>query len=151
MKSIKVYENKEFGSIRMIEKDGEPWFVGKDVAEALGYSNASKAVHIHVDDEDRRFIMINTADSQNGNVPCGKSKTTIINESGLYSLIMSSRLPEAKKFKRWVTSEVLPSIRKNGSYGFEKAERINVMLRSQDEDVGSALKARGIGYTLGRT
>lgn len=83
---------------------------------ALGYSNASKAVITHVDNEDKQSIMINIADSQNGNVLKGQSKTAIINESGLYSLILSSKLPSAKRFKHWVTSEVLPSIRKNGGY-----------------------------------
>lgn len=82
------------------------------MAVILGYSNASKAVSTHVDDDDKNFIMIDIADSQNGNVPIGQSKTAVINESGLYSLILSSKLPTAKKFKRWVTSEVLPSIRK---------------------------------------
>ena len=113
---VKVFENEEFGSVRTVNVDGEPWFVGKDVAAILGYSNASKAVSTHVDDEDKRFIMIDIADSQNGNVPSGKTKTALINESGLYSLILLSKLPNAKSFKRWVTSEVLPSIRKTGSY-----------------------------------
>lgn len=119
MNKIKVFENPEFGSIRTLQKDGEPWFVGKDVAEVLGYSNASKAVLTHVDSEDKRFLMLNIADSQNGNVPSGQtgqSKTAIINESGLYSLILSSKLPTAKEFKHWVTSEILPSIRKTGGY-----------------------------------
>ena len=80
------------------------------MAEILGYSNASKAVMAHVDDEDKQFVMMNVADSQNGNLV----KTALINESGLYSLILSSKLPSAKEFKRWVTSEVLPSIRKQG-------------------------------------
>lgn len=116
MNEIKVFENKDFGRMRTIDIDGEMWFVGKDVAEALGYSNASKAVITHVDNDDKQFVMIDIADSQNGNVPLGQSKTTIINESGLYSLILSSKLPAAKEFKRWVTSEVLPSIRKHGAY-----------------------------------
>ena len=89
-----------------MEIDGEPYFVGKDVAEILGYSNASKAVSTHVDDEDKQFIMLDIADSQNGNMPTGQSKTALINESGLYSLILSSKLPKAKEFKRWVTSTV---------------------------------------------
>ena len=88
--------------------DGQPWFVGKDVAEALGYSNIKKAVRMHVDEEDKGVDNLAT--------PGGKQKTVIINESGLYSLIMSSKLPTAKQFKRWVTSEVLPSVRKNGEY-----------------------------------
>ena len=104
MNELQIFQNSEFGEIRTIEKDGEPWFVGKDVAEILGYANASKAVSTHVDDEDKTFIMLDIADSQNGNVLAGQSKTTIINESGLYSLVLSSKLPTAKKFKRWVTS-----------------------------------------------
>lgn len=115
-KGLTIFENEEFGTIRTLEVDNEPWFVGKDVAEALGYNNASKAVSSHVDSEDKQFVMVDIADSQNGNVPIGKSKTAIINESGLYSLIISSKLPSAKKFKRWVTSEVLPQIRKTGGY-----------------------------------
>lgn len=116
MTDLQIFNSPEFGAIRTIEKDGEPWFVGKDVAEILGYANASKAVSTHVDDEDKTFIMLDIADSQNGNVLAGQSKTTIINESGLYSLVLSSKLPTAKKFKRWVTSEVIPSIRKHGAY-----------------------------------
>ena len=114
MNELQIFQNSEFGEIRTIEKDGEPWFVGKDVAEILGYANASKAVSTHVDDEDKTFIMLDIADSQNGNLLVGQSKTTIINESGLYSLVLSSKLPTAKKFKRWVTGEVIPSIRKHG-------------------------------------
>mgnify|MGYP003368487976 CR=1 FL=1 len=113
---VLVFSNSEFGNIRTVTVNGEPWFVGKDIAEALGYSNASKAVMNHVDDEDKQFVMCDIADSQNGNVLTGQSKTAIINESGLYSLILSSKLPNAKKFKRWVTSEVLPAIRKTGHY-----------------------------------
>ena len=113
---VLVFSNSEFGNIRTVTVNGGPWFVGKDIAEALGYSNASKAVMNHVDDEDKQFLMCDIADSQNGNVLTGQSKTAIINESGLYSLILSSKLPNAKKFKRWVTSEVLPAIRKTGHY-----------------------------------
>lgn len=106
------FHHEMFGDIRAIERDGEPWFVGKDVAVALGYSNASKAVMVHVDEEDKQKVMLK-ADSQNGNVV---SSTTFINESGLYFLTLSSKLPSAKKFKRWVTAEVLPSIRRHGAY-----------------------------------
>lgn len=115
MEEIMTFNNEEFGAIRTVEINGDPWFVGKDVAEALGYSNSSKAVMTHVDEEDKRFEMIKMADSQNGNV-LGATKTTIINESGLYSLILSSKLPTAKKFKHWITREVIPSIRKTGGY-----------------------------------
>lgn len=116
MNNLQIFKSTEFGQIRGFkDENNEPWFVGKDVAEALGYVNASKAVANHVDVEDKQFSMVNIADSQNGNV-LGQSKTAIINESGLYSLILSSKLPTAKRFKHWVTSEVLPSIRKNGGY-----------------------------------
>ena len=111
-----VFQNQEFGEVRSVMIEGEPWFVGKDIAGILGYTNASKAVINHVDDEDKQFLMLDLADSQNGNVPKGQTKTAIINESGLYSLILSSKLPNAKKFKKWVTGEVLPSIRKHGAY-----------------------------------
>lgn len=100
------YENSE---IRTVEKDGEPWFVGKDVAAVLGYSNTRDALAKHVDDEDKNTVVIRDGIQGNPN-------TTVINESGLYSLVLSSKLPNAKKFKRWVTGEVLPSIRKHGAY-----------------------------------
>lgn len=108
MNELRVFENTEFGSIRMIEIDDMPYFVGKDVAEILGYTNPLKAIRDHVDDEDKGVNEMDT--------PGGKQKLTIINESGLYSLILSSKLPKAKEFKHWVTSVVLPSIRKTGMY-----------------------------------
>lgn len=108
MNKIKVFENPEFGSIRTVEQDGEPWLAGKDVAAALGYSNPRDAISKHVDDEDKGVAKCDTLG--------GNQNMTIINESGLYSLILSSKLPTAKKFKHWVTSEVLPSIRKTGGY-----------------------------------
>lgn len=117
MNDLKVFNSGEFGKVRTLMLDSDPWFVGKDVAEALGYSNASKAVMTHVEDEDKQFMMMDIADSQNGNVPIGKTKVAVINESGLYCLIFSSKLESAKRFKRWVTSEVLPELRKTGSYG----------------------------------
>lgn len=108
--NIQIFENSEFGSIRTLEIEGEPYFVGKDVAEVLGYSNTRKALNDHVDDEDK-------LDGVTIRDPIGREqKPVLINESGLYSLILSSKLPSAKKFKRWVTSEVLPSIRKHGTY-----------------------------------
>lgn len=115
MNDLKIWESKEFGVLRVIERDGEPWMVGRDVAQALGYFNVSKAVATHVDSEDKRFEMLPIADAQNGHV-LGATKTTLINESGLYSLVLSSKLPGAKRFRRWVTGEVLPSIRKDGGY-----------------------------------
>ena len=120
MNELEIFNNEEFGEVRTLVLNNEPWFVGKDVAVILGYSNASKAVSMHVDEEDKNFIMLDIADSQNGNVSVGQSKTAIINESGLYSLILSSKLPTAKKFKRWVTSEVLPAIRRHGLYAVDE-------------------------------
>lgn len=111
MNEVQIFKNDEFGEIRVVEKDGEVWFVGKDIAEILNYSNQSKAIQQHVDDDDRIKEQLPT--SQNGRLV---SSTWLINESGLYSLILSSKLPTAKKFKRWVTSEVLPAIRKTGKY-----------------------------------
>lgn len=108
MNEIKIFENTQFGQIRVIERDGEPWFVGKDVAEALGYSDAYGALVKHVEEEDRQNCQNDSFDSPRG--------MTIINESGLYCLIFSSKLPEAKRFKLWVTGEVLPAIRKTGGY-----------------------------------
>lgn len=111
MNELKVFENPEFGKIRTVENDGDVWFVGKDVAQALGYGEGkslANAVANHVDGEDKGVTELMT--------PGGKQKMVIINESGLYSLVLSSKLPDAKKFKRWVTSEVLPSIRKHGGY-----------------------------------
>lgn len=110
MHEIKIFENEEFGQVRTLLIDGEPWFVGRDIAEILKYSNTRKAIADHVDDDDK-------TDGVTIRDSIGRSqKPIIINESGLYSLILSSKLPTAKKFKRWVTSEVLPSIRKHGAY-----------------------------------
>lgn len=115
MNEIRIFKSEEFGEIRTVEIGGEPWFVGKDVAETLGYERPTKAVSDHVDGEDRDEVPIQD--------PIGRMQNTaIINESGLYSLILSSKLPSAKAFKRWVTSEVLPSIRKHGGYINGQAE-----------------------------
>lgn len=108
MKELQIFKNQEFGTIRTITVDNEPWFVGKDVAEILGYTNPSKALIDHVDEEDK----LNNESLSS----LGQRGAWLINESGLYSLIISSKLPKAKKFKHWVTSEVLPSIRKTGGY-----------------------------------
>ena len=105
---LKVFENEEFGKVRTVEIDGDLWFSGKDVAESLGYINPRKAISDHVDEEDKGVTKCDTLG--------GKQDMTIINESGLYSLVISSKLPSAKRFKHWVTSEVIPSIRKNGGY-----------------------------------
>lgn len=110
MDEVKIFENPEFGQVRMVVIDGEPWFVGKDVASVLGYEKERNAIQRHVDEDDalKRGVTDSLGRTQ---------ETTIINESGLYALIFGSKLPNAKKFKNWVTSEVLPSIRKTGAYG----------------------------------
>ena len=116
MNELQMFENKEFGNIRTVEINNEPYFVGKDVADILGYTNARKALADHTDEEDRNTVTIRDGNKGNPN-------QTVINESGLYSLILSSKLPTAKKFKRWVTSEVLPSIRKHGMYATESVNK----------------------------
>ena len=108
MNNLQIFNSPEFGQVRIVQQNGEPWFIGKDVAEILGYSNTKDAIAKHVDDEDKLGSQIATS-GQNRNM-------TIINESGLYSLILSSKMPKAKEFKRWVTSEVIPAIRKTGKY-----------------------------------
>lgn len=111
MTALQVFQNPDFGEIRTTVLDNAPWFVGKDVAKALGYKYPSQTVRDKVDAEDRGVGEMTT--------PSGNQNMVIINESGLYSLILSSKLPAAKKFKRWVTSEVLPAIRQSGSYGVQ--------------------------------
>lgn len=108
MNDIKVFENDAFGSVRTIDREGDVWFVGKDVAEILGYTNPSKALADHVDEEDK----LNNESLSS----LGQRGGWLINESGLYSLVLSSKLPTAKQFKRWITKEVIPSIRKTGGY-----------------------------------
>lgn len=108
MHEIKIFENPHFGKVRTLEIEGEPWFVGKDVAVALGYKEPTKAAREKVDEDDKGVSKIDT--------PSGEQEMLIINESGLYSLVLSSKLPTAKAFKRWITSEVIPSIRKHGAY-----------------------------------
>ena len=125
MNELKIFNNPEFGQLRTLVKDNETWFVGKDVAEILGYSNTQKAIRDHVDTEDKlteRFVL----SGQN-------REAVVINESGLYSLVLSSKLPNAKKFKRWVTSEVLPSIRKHGIYA--TTQTIETMLADPDNAI----------------
>ena len=111
MNELQVFNNDEFGSVRTWVVDDVPWFVGKDIATILGYAKPENAIANHVDDEDKTSTLIQGSGSNY------KSKAILVNESGLYSLILSSKLPNAKKFKRWVTGKVLPSIRKTGSYG----------------------------------
>ena len=121
MNELKVFNHSEFGTLRGVEIDGESWLVGKDVAERLGYSNPQKAIRDHVDDEDKA---VNESFTVNGTMG------VLINESGLYSLVLGSKLPNAKKFKRWVTSEVLPAIRKHG--GYLTAEKVEEALLNPD-------------------
>lgn len=123
---VQLFENEEFGKIRTLVLNGEPWFVGKDVSTALGYSNARDAISKHVDEEDKQVIQksqIATLD----NVP--NRGFIFINESGLYALIFGSKLESAKRFKRWVTSEVLPAIRKTGSYSLTPQNHMELMFQ----------------------
>ena len=108
MNKLEIFKNPKFGDVRVIEIQNEPWFVGKDVAEILGYSNSRDALKKHVDEEDKGVAKCDT--------PSGSQEMTVINESGLYSLVLSSKLPTARGFKHWITSEVIPSIRKHGAY-----------------------------------
>lgn len=112
MGQLKIFENEEFGQIRTVMRDGEVWFVGKDVAEILGYVDPNKAIAMHVDEEDKLNDKMASSLGQRGG--------WLINESGLYGLILSSKLPSARKFKHWVTSEVLPAIRKTGIYDMDE-------------------------------
>ena len=113
MNELKIFENAEFGQVRTVTIDNEPWFVGKDVAEALGYAKARNAIASHVSDEDKKDAPIQ-------GTPGGMQTMTMINESGLYALIFGSKLEAAKRFKHWVTSEVLPAIRKHGAYAVDE-------------------------------
>lgn len=110
MNNLQIFKSPDFGQVRTIQQNGEPWFIGKDVAEILGYKKPENAIAVHVDDEDKTTTLIQGTGSNY------KSNAVIINESGLYSLILSSKMPKAKEFKRWVTSEVIPAIRKHGGY-----------------------------------
>lgn len=127
MNELQTFTSAAFGSVRIIDKGGQPWFVGKDVADILGYSNSSKALPQHVDEEDRQKQNLPTA--QNGKLVAA---SWLINESGLYSLILSSKMPKAKEFKRWVTSEVIPAIRKTGGYiaGSENMTDAEIMAKA---------------------
>lgn len=127
MNNLQIFNSEEFGQVRTMVIDGEPWFVGKDVAEALGYERPTDTVRKRVDDEDRGISKMET--------PSGKQEMTIINESGLYTLVLGSKLDSAKRFKRWVTSEVLPAIRKTGSYNkpMTEAEQIRLLAKGATE------------------
>lgn len=127
---MQVFNNPEFGQLRTVIIDGTIWAVGKDVAAALGYSNARDALSRHVDDYDKGMSQITT--------PSGAQTMTVINESGLYSLILSSKLPNAKRFKHWVTSEVLPAIRKSGSYTAAERKAIPSRMMTSDDYIRAA-------------
>ena len=126
MNELMVFNNAEFGQVRTMEINGEPWFVGKDVAAALGYERATKAISDRVDKEDIDEIPIQDSIGR-------MQKTPIINESGVYALIFGSKLPNAKKFKHWVTSEVLPTIRKTGSYSITQTKTDSYMIENPAE------------------
>ena len=136
MTNIKIFENQEFGAIRtMKDERGEPFFCGKDVARALGYKNPEKALRVHIEDDDK---VVNKMDTTYGIKP-----TTFINESGLYSLILGSKLESARRFKHWVTSEVLPSIRKQGGYMVARADESDeVILARALQIMHTALERR---------
>lgn len=142
MNDLTTFSNPEFGPVRTVEIDGTPWLVGKDVAVALGYKNPTKAIIAHVDDEDKRLEMLpQEAEAQNGTLPSGSTKTALINESGLYSLILSSKMPKAKAFKHWVTGEVLPALRKNGVYETVKAQQHIEQLEATNTRLNAAIQA----------
>lgn len=136
MNELKIFENPDFGQIRVVNINGEPWLVGKDVAEALGYSKTENAIANHVDEEDKTSTLIQGSGSNY------KSKAIIINESGLYSLVLSSKLPNAKKFRRWVTSEVLPSIRKTGGYSLNIPKNLPEALRAYAAEIEAHEKTK---------
>jgi len=138
--AIQIFTNEVFGEIRTCQVNNEIMFVGKDVAQALGYSDSNKAIRIHVDDEDKGGAVLST--------PGGNQKVIFINESGLYSLILSSKLPQAKAFKRWVTSEVLPSIRKTGRYELPQQLPALALL---NEDAEDTLTATQVAKTFNMT
>lgn len=131
MNELQIFNSEEFGDIRTVTIENEPWFVGKDVAEALGYGNSRDALAAHIDDEDKTIIQ--KSDFPTLEIP--NRGMVVINESGLYSLILSSKLPNAKRFKHWVTSEVLPTIRKTGSYQkpMTVAEQIQLLAQGNQD------------------
>lgn len=133
MNDLQIFSNPEFGQVRTVEIDGQPWLVGKDVAEALGYKNPQRAIRDHVDDEDRGVTKTVT--------PSGEQEILIINESGLYSLILSSKMPKAKAFKHWVTSEVLPALRRNSVYETVKAQQHIEQLEATNERLTAAIQS----------
>lgn len=133
MNDLQIFSNPEFGQVRTVEIDGQPWLVGKDVAVALGYKNPQRAIRDHVEDEDKGMTKTVT--------PSGEQEMLIINESGLYSLILSSKMPKAKAFKRWVTGEVLPALRKNGVYETVKAQQHIEQLEATNDRLTVAIQS----------
>ena len=152
MNAVQVFTNDEFGSVRTIAIDGEPWFVGKDIAEKLGYSKARKAIADYVDEEDKKHSYGVTIRDSTGR----EQKPIVINESGMYSLVLGSKLPAANKFKHWITSEVIPSIRMNGGYitGQENIEGrvMNEVQIFENEEFGSVrtVEINGKPYFVGK-
>lgn len=132
MNDLQIFSNPEFGQVRTVEIDGTPWLVGKDVAVALGYKNPRDAITRHVDAEDKGVVKHDT--------PSGEQEMLIINESGLYSLILSSKMPKAKAFKHWVTGEVLPALRKNGVYETVKAQQHIEQLEATNAQLNMAIQ-----------
>ncbi len=124
---LQIFDNPKFGEIRTLTIDGEPWLVGKDVAEILGYKDSVNALKSHVDEEDKLRWQITTSGQ--------RRDVSLINESGLYSLILSSKLPNAKQFKRWVTSEVLPAIRKTGTYSVPNKQDKSIEIKERNSRV----------------
>ena len=131
MNEMQVFNNPEFGAVRTLMIEDEPWAVGKDIAAALGYKEPTKAIRDHIDGEDKGVSKMDT--------PGGNQDVVIINESGLYSLILSSKLPKAKAFKRWVTSEVLPTLRKTGSYSVKPEPPVFEPKRTSVGEIASLL------------
>lgn len=132
MNDLQIFSNPEFGQVRTVEIDGTPWLVGADVATALGYKNPRKALADHIDPEDKGVTKRDT--------PGGEQEMLIINESGLYSLILSSKMPKAKAFKHWVTGEVLPALRKNGVYETVKAQQHIEQLETTNAQLNMAIQ-----------
>ena len=146
MNKLQIFESPEFGAVRTVEIDGDPWLVGKDVAEALGYGGGkslANAIARHVDPEDKEVTEMMT--------PGGRQEMTIINESGLYSLVLSSKLPTARKFKHWVTSEVLPSLRRHGLYAADELlNNPDLMIRAMEELKAERARANALAEKVER-
>lgn len=140
---LMIFQNEKFGSVRTVMIDDEPWFVGKDVATALGYKDTDQTIRKNVDEEDKLTRLIDGAGQ--------KREAIIINESGLYSLILSSKLPDAKKFKRWVTAEVLPALRKTGAYTIQNMstdEKMQIIAQGCNELKTDLLEVKSVTQDL---